>query len=273
MPEVSGDESALVPPQSGPKAEWPKKIRTLTASELDRLTIDAEGRFMWDGRVVNYDGPKVTETKAPEMQNSEPKTAEPNPGEIQVVETSAAKPTGPVDPFDQIAAEIMASTNFELSDRKPAEPARVVEPVMPAETVQLADEIKRVEETKKIEEPKIKEPELIEATEPAAESKSVDQFTPVVPVAPVVADLRAVDAMRTVPVALRPERVRVKLSAWQSLGLIIVILGFLLGAAGVAALGFVAANDWSCRVGLTAKYCPLPPPAPPAPPPRAEIPA
>ncbi len=264
MPEVSGDESALVPPQSGPKAEWPKKIRTLTASELDRLTIDAEGRFMWDGRVVNYDGPKVTETRAPEMQSTEPK-----PADIQVAETSAAKPTGPVDPFDQIAAEIMASTNFELSDRKPAEPARVIEPVMPAETVQLADEIKRVEETKKIEEPKIKEPKLIEATELAAEPKSVDQFTPVVPV---VADLRAVEAMRTVPMALHPERVRVKLSAWQSLGLIIVILGFLLGAAGVAALGFVAANDWSCRVGLTAKYCPLPPPAP-AVPPRAEIPA
>ena len=87
-----------------------------------------------------------------------------------------------------------------------------------------------------------------------------------------VPDLRALETERTVAVAsgVGSQKVRVALSFWQSLGLLTVIFGVLLGTAGIAALGFVAASDWSCRVGLTTKYCPPPPPAPP---PRAEIPA
>ena len=54
-PEVSVDESGIVPPQGGRPSEWPKKLRTLTAAELDRLTIDNSGRFYWDGKLVNYD--------------------------------------------------------------------------------------------------------------------------------------------------------------------------------------------------------------------------
>jgi hypothetical protein len=54
-PEVSGDESGIVPPQNARNPEWPKKIRTLTAAELDRLTIDSSGRFYWDGKLVNYE--------------------------------------------------------------------------------------------------------------------------------------------------------------------------------------------------------------------------
>lgn len=54
-PEVSGDESGIVPPQSTRPSEWPKKLRTLTAAELDRLTIDNTGRFYWDGKLVSYD--------------------------------------------------------------------------------------------------------------------------------------------------------------------------------------------------------------------------
>jgi len=58
-PEVSGDESGIVPPQNARSSEWPKKLRTLTAAELDRLTIDSAGRFYWDGKLVDYDtGPK-----------------------------------------------------------------------------------------------------------------------------------------------------------------------------------------------------------------------
>jgi hypothetical protein len=67
-PEVSGDDSGLVPQQAAPKSEWPKKIRTLTAAELDRLTIDGDGRFYWDGRLVNYEGhaSKAPEVRAPD---------------------------------------------------------------------------------------------------------------------------------------------------------------------------------------------------------------
>ena len=42
-PEVNVDESGIVPAQTGRAPEWPKKIRTLTATELDRLTIDDTG--------------------------------------------------------------------------------------------------------------------------------------------------------------------------------------------------------------------------------------
>jgi hypothetical protein len=67
-PEVSGDESAIVPPQSARPPEWPKKIRTLTAAELDRLTIDSAGRFYWDGKLVNYEPPNSVDgtPKSPE---------------------------------------------------------------------------------------------------------------------------------------------------------------------------------------------------------------
>jgi hypothetical protein len=65
-PEVSVDESGLVPPQGARASEWPKKLRTLTAAELDRLTIDNSGRFYWDGKLVSYD----TQQKQISDQNS-----------------------------------------------------------------------------------------------------------------------------------------------------------------------------------------------------------
>ena len=54
-PEVGVDELGIVPPQGARPSEWPKKLRTLTAAELDRLTIDNSGRFYWDGKLVDYD--------------------------------------------------------------------------------------------------------------------------------------------------------------------------------------------------------------------------
>jgi hypothetical protein len=69
-PEVSGDESGIVPPQNARPPEWPKKLRTLTAAELDRLTIDNSGRFYWDGKLVNYDTePKQITDKTSESLN------------------------------------------------------------------------------------------------------------------------------------------------------------------------------------------------------------
>jgi hypothetical protein len=56
-PEAKMDETGHAQHQGGRTAEWPKKIRTLTAAELDRLTIDSAGRFYWDGRLVNYEPP------------------------------------------------------------------------------------------------------------------------------------------------------------------------------------------------------------------------
>ena len=95
-PEVSAEDTAFVPPQSTTKSEWPKKIRTLTAAELDRLTIDALGRFYWDGKLVNYD-------------------------------THSSRVEKPVD-LDQHAMDLLDRTARELSDPNSV-PEVVPEPV------------------------------------------------------------------------------------------------------------------------------------------------
>ena len=60
-PEITEDDSELAPSQPDPPPEWPKKIRALTASELDRLSIDDNGRFYWDDKLVNYEPPEFKE--------------------------------------------------------------------------------------------------------------------------------------------------------------------------------------------------------------------
>src|SRR5688572_30619856 len=51
---ANDDESGLAPPHSTPPADPPRKIRSLSTDDLDRLTIDSAGRFYWDGQLVNY---------------------------------------------------------------------------------------------------------------------------------------------------------------------------------------------------------------------------
>jgi hypothetical protein len=74
-PEVNVDESGIGPQQQDRGPDWPKKIRTLTANELDRLTIDSAGRFYWDGKLVNYqppDAPKPAADKSAEPPSRPP---------------------------------------------------------------------------------------------------------------------------------------------------------------------------------------------------------
>jgi hypothetical protein len=92
-PNVGSDESGIAPPQSGRNVEWPKKIRTLTAAELDRLTIDSAGRFYWDGTLVNYE--------PPESREHGPQTS---------------------DAADRSAMEILDRAAFELDAHKVPEP-------------------------------------------------------------------------------------------------------------------------------------------------------
>jgi hypothetical protein len=104
-PDVSGDESGIVPPQSGRGVDWPKKIRTLTAAELDRLTIDGSGRFYWDGKLVNYEPP---ESKAAARKAED--SAEPS------------------------AMEILDRASYELHEQKQPEPIEGAELPRPIDT-------------------------------------------------------------------------------------------------------------------------------------------
>ena len=89
-PEVSVDELGIVPPQGARPSEWPKKLRTLTAAELDRLTIDNSGRFYWDGKLVNYDtGTKQLTDKTSEFArplDGYPRSREPRARRPQVAD-------------------------------------------------------------------------------------------------------------------------------------------------------------------------------------------
>jgi hypothetical protein len=206
-PEVSGEEAAIVPPQSAPKPEWPKKIRTLSAAELDRLTIDSNGRFYWDNQLVNYEPPQPPKADAPQSQT-----------------------------IDVDALALLDRAAIEVSDRKPSEPGA--------------------------------EGDQAQAAKASDEVKAVDQFTPVVP----AVDARSLTPMQPVaiPAHWPTEKVRVSLSIWQSLAVLLLIASVIVGAIGLAAQGWVAVNEWGCRVGTQTAHCPPPPPAPP---PRPDIPA
>jgi hypothetical protein len=213
-PDVNGDESGIVPPQGGRPAEWPKKIRTLTASELDRLTIDSSGRFYWDGRLVNYEPPQ-------------PKQSEPKPS----------------DATDRSAMEIIERAVYELDAHKSPE---------------------------RIEDAELPEPVAAQVQRDELRAVDFEQVRPADEAPPVPAVREPLEAVRTIGF---PERVPLKMSGWQSIGAIIVVLGVAVGASGVGAYGLVVAHDWGCRIGLVKTYCP-PPPAPPVrQPPRPDIPA
>jgi len=215
-PEVSGEDAGLVPPQGGPKQKWPKKIRTLTANELDRLTIDGLGRFYWDGQLVNYQA---------------------HPSRIE----------RPVD-LDQHAMDLLDRTARELDPNAPPPSAETTT------TVEV-------------------NPDTVTTDAPALAATPADQLAPVTPAvdkATPVVEVRRHEVM--VPGVGLPGTTRIRLTGWQSIGLVIVIVSFLVAAAGMAASGFVAAHDWGCKAGFVKRAC-APAPAMPKPAPRPDIPA
>jgi len=214
-PEVNGDdESGLVPPQGGRTPEWPKKIRTLTAAELDRLTIDSSGRFYWDGRLVNYEPPQTME------------------GERK-----------PADTTDRSAMEMIERATYDLGEHKTPERIERAELPKPADVHAHRDALRAVD---------------FDTAQPAEEPRAVAE-TP--------------EPRTTVQSIHLPDRVRISLSLWQSLGVIIVVLAIMVGASGVAAYGLVVAHDWGCRIGVIKRYCPPAPAKPVVRPPRSDIPA
>lgn len=208
-PEV-GDESGIVPPQSLRNPDWPKKIRTLTAAELDRLTIDGSGRFYWDGKLVNYEPPQLRSSEHPDGKRAMPL----DPAALEILDR-AAQELGDSRAHDDATGDSRRSRGADLS------------------VVDLDGQ---------------------RAADTAADAGSEDR----VAVAAVAPRFHV------------PERVRVKLSGWQSIGAIIAVLGIAAGASGIAAYGFVVAHEWGCRTHLVQSYCPAPPVVRPA---RPDIPA
>jgi hypothetical protein len=209
-PEVNDDESGIVPPQSARPPEWPKKLRTLSAAELDRLTIDGSGRFYWDGKLVNYEPPKEKLS----------------------------------DVNEQSAMDVIDRAVHDLGDQRETESIDHAELQQPVDPSAPRDEIPAVDF------------DMARPVPPATTARETHDDTAEMVVAS--------------PIIRGSEVMRLKLSGWQSFGAVLMVLGVLVGAAGMAAYGVVAAHDWGCRAGVIQSYCPLTPAARPS---RSDIPA
>jgi hypothetical protein len=207
-PEVTGDESGIGPQQNR-SPEWPKKIRTLTATELDRLTIDSAGRFYWDGRLVNYEPPEGKESG---------KSAAPQTDRMPV----EAEP-GTYSPDDHKAPEPIEGAEFDRETQSQALAHR-------DEHLHDLDDVR------------------------ATRTLHHGEISDVV----------------ATPVVNIPDRVRLSLTGWQSIGAIIVVLCAMLISLGVAALGLATAHEWGCRTGVIQIQCPAMPSGRPS---RSDIPA
>jgi hypothetical protein len=216
-PEVPVDESGIVPQQANRPPDWPKKIRTLTATELDRLTIDSAGRFYWDGRLVNYEPPESAKPKAPEQIERAPVEAEP-----AAYSHDEPKPQ-----------EIADSTDLDRSAELQSQAV-----VHRDERIHDLDDVR------------------------AAQHRVIHHHDTI--------DGEIAGAIAA-PVIQMPDRFRIKLSRWQSLGAILAVLCLMFGALGVGAFGLATAHDWGCRTGMVKFQCPAPPPA--RTPARSDIPA
>jgi len=216
-PEVNVDESGIVPAQASRAPEWPKKIRTLTATELDRLTIDDTGRFYWDGKLVNYESRDHKSGSDKSSDSTHPST--------------------------------------DVSDRDPYS----------------------FDDSKSHEQGEGDEHERSDDTHSHAVAHRDDRFADLDDVR--VVPHRAVhhhgdtaaemsDAYAAPGVQI-PDRIRVSMTRWQKLGVLLVVLCFMIGALGVAAFGFIAVHDWGCRSGFIDSHCATVPGARP----RSDIPA
>jgi hypothetical protein len=215
-PEVTADESGNASPPANRPPDWPKKIRTLTATELDRLTIDSAGRFYWDGRLVNYEPPESKETKTSDPLDRTPVEAEP----------------GTYDHDDRKTGDTIEGTELD----RPAD-ARVHAVAHRDDPINDLDDVRAVQHR------------VVHHHAMGGEfSESAGA-----------------------PVVHIPDRVRITLTRWQSLGAILVVLCLLFGSLGVAALGFATAYEWGCRTGLIQTQCPAMPGGRPTP--RSDIPA
>jgi hypothetical protein len=218
-PEVNVDESGIVPPQAGRSPEWPKKIRTLTATELDRLTIDDTGRFYWDGRLVNYES---RDFKSGSDKPSDPPARSSTDG-------------GDRDPYS--FDETKSQEPHEGAEQEPSDDSH-------GHAVAHRDD----RNFHDLDDVRVVQHRAIHHHGDTA-SEISDAYV--------------------APNVQMPDRIRVTMTRWQSFGVLMVVLCFMIFALGVAAFGFIAAHDWGCRSGMIQWNCTAVPGARP----RSDIPA
>jgi hypothetical protein len=226
-PEVNVDESGIVPQQPEQRGpEWPKKIRTLTATELDRLTIDSAGRFYWDGRLVNYEPPMGLNSEADKPAADKP--SEP-----------PARPSNDLPEHDPYSfEESKLPEPVEAPEIKRQEDAQIHPVAHRDDRFHELDEVRNVQH------------------------RAVHHH----------GDIGAeISGAYVAPSIQIPDRIRVSMTWWQSLGALIVVLCLMIGTLGIAAFGFIAVHAWGCRAGLIQSYCSAVPSA--RPPSRSDIPA
>jgi len=210
--DVTEDDSELAPHQTDDTPEWPKKLRALTASELDRLSIDENGRFHWDGKLVDYEPPEFKEICAKLL-----------------------------DSQDRSALEILDRAAHELGDYKTSESIERTGLQRPGDTPADLNAHGLTD---------------LNTIRPANENA----------IAAAIAESRLASNVNRIA-----DGVSLKLSFWQTLGAVVVVLGIAAGAIGVAVYGFATAHEWGCRTKLIQNYCPVAPAD--RPPQRPEIPA
>jgi hypothetical protein len=126
--------------------------------------------------------------------------------------------------------EVIDRAVHDLADQHTAETAEDNEPVRAAEVAVRHEEIRH--------------------DEPAA----VD-FDTIRPAPDALVPHEAAEIAVSTHVIRGSDVMRLKLSRWQSFGAILMVLGVIIGASGMAAYGFVAAHEWGCRTGLVQSYC------------------
>ena len=263
-PEVSGDDSSLVPPQGHPQSEWPKKIRTLSAGELDRLTIDGAGRFYWDGHLVNY--------QAPHPQATEARMEQPAMAEAHLEPMMGRSPDSAAVDLDALEILDRAALELSVSDRRPAEEPVTLAPeavpnAAPVDPVAAMEEY--LAETPAVQAVALAAPVTVQPVAEVAVPVAVPVLeTPTIDPALVLQQPRHLELVEHAPA--RADKVRFTLNGGQSLALLLVVFSLMIGAAGLAAQGWVAAHEWGCRTGAIKSYCPAPPPKAPA---AADLPA
>jgi hypothetical protein len=220
-PEVNVDESGIVPQQPGRAPEWPKKIRTLTATELDRLTIDDSGRFYWDGKLVNY----------------EPRDSK----------SSSDKPS---DPPARSSADVADRDPYGFDEAKSQELHEIAGLNRSDDSHGHAVAHRDDRSFHDLDDVRVVQHRAIHQHGDTASEISDTYVAPSIQI---------------------PDRIRVKMTRWQSFGMLLVVLCFMVGTLGVAAFGFIAAHDWGCRAGLIQLHCSAVPSA--RPPSRSDIPA